>query len=302
VELRHLKYLLAVAEHGRFTRAAEALHVSQPTLSQQVAQMERALQIQLLDRTGPTVQLTDAGVAYVQHARRVLQEMTLAKLALTDVENLSRGTLRLAMTPTFTLYLVGPVIGEFHNRHPGVTLKIIEMAQERIEPALLADTVDLGIAFGRPHLPGIDGTALYAENLSLVVGAGHPLAGRHTPMPLSELDGRRVGLLSPEFITRDHIDAYFAEHDVHPEVAVEVSSITALISIIEHTDLVTVLPDAIVHRQPGVRRIALDPSMDTRTVSLLRRESAYESFAARAFTALARRRAPTLVEHVAPTP
>src|SRR6478735_2675794 len=71
--LRHIRYLLAVAEHRNFTRAAQALHVSQPTLSQQIRQLEVALGALLLDRTGRSVRLTDAGEAYVSHARRALQ-------------------------------------------------------------------------------------------------------------------------------------------------------------------------------------------------------------------------------------
>lgn len=72
-ELRHLRYLIAVAEHGNFTRAAEELRISQPTLSQQIKQMERVVGAQLLDRSGRTVRPTDAGEAYVYYAKRVLR-------------------------------------------------------------------------------------------------------------------------------------------------------------------------------------------------------------------------------------
>ena len=71
--LRHIRYFLAVAEHRNFTRAAEALHVSQPTLSQQIRQLEDTLRVQLLDRSGRTIQLTDAGAAYVRYAQRALR-------------------------------------------------------------------------------------------------------------------------------------------------------------------------------------------------------------------------------------
>jgi len=100
--LRHIRYFLAVAEQGNFTRAAEALHISQPTLSQQIKQLEDLLHIQLFDRSGRTVQLTDAGIAWMSYARRALQDLEAGARALHDVEDLQRGSLRLAMTPTFT--------------------------------------------------------------------------------------------------------------------------------------------------------------------------------------------------------
>ena len=73
--LRHIRYFLAVAEYRNFTRAAEALHVSQPTLSQQIKELEDTLRVQLLDRSGRTIQLTDAGAAYVRYAQRALQDL-----------------------------------------------------------------------------------------------------------------------------------------------------------------------------------------------------------------------------------
>ncbi|MET3176794.1 UNVERIFIED_ORG: DNA-binding transcriptional LysR family regulator [Arthrobacter sp. UYCu721] len=105
--LRHLRYLTAVAEHQNFTRAAQELHVSQPTLSQQIKQLETTLHVQLLDRSGRTVRLTDAGEAYLRYARRALLELDAGTRAIHDVQDLSRGSLRLAMTPTFTAYLIG---------------------------------------------------------------------------------------------------------------------------------------------------------------------------------------------------
>lgn len=110
MELRHLRYLLAVAEHQNFTRAAEALHISQPTLSQQIKQLESTLGAHLLDRSGRTVRPTDAGEAFLVYARRALQDLTAGQRAVHDVHDLSRGSLRLAITPTFTAYLVGPLV------------------------------------------------------------------------------------------------------------------------------------------------------------------------------------------------
>ncbi|MGW5397564.1 transcriptional regulator CynR [Streptomyces sp. NPDC003952] len=297
LELRHLRYLLAVAEHAGFTRAAEELRISQPTLSQQIKQLENTIGVQLLDRTGRNgVRLTDAGETYARYARRALHDLAAAERAVHDLADLSRGHLRLAVTPTFTAYLVGPLAAELHARHPGVTLDVKDMAQDRIEAGLLADELDLGIAFAGPHLPGISASPLYAETLSLVTAADSaaadnavPAAGPLPPLPVTALADRQLALLSGDFATRGHIDAYLEGHRVRPRIAVEANSVQTLTEIVRRTDLATVLPDAITEDHPHLAPLALEPPLPTRTVALLRRENAYWSAAGRAFTRLARR-------------
>ncbi|MEU8584628.1 transcriptional regulator CynR [Streptomyces abikoensis] len=292
LELRHLRYLLAVAEHGNFTRAAEELHISQPTLSQQIKQLERTVGVQLLDRTGRTVRPTDAGKVYVEHARRALRDLAAAERAVHDVQDLSRGHLRLAVTPTFTAYLVGPVVAELHARHPGITLTVTEATQDRIEAGLAGDEIDLGIAFAGPHPPGITATPLFTETLGLVTAAqpasapGRRPAPEPRPLPVQALEGQQLALLSADFATRGHIDAYFTRHRVQPRIAVEANSIQALTEIVRRTPLATVLPDAITHDHPHLTPVPLDPPLPTRTVTLLTREGAYRSAATRAFTRL----------------
>ena len=284
IELRHLRYLLAVAEHGNFTRAAEDLHLSQPTLSQQIRQLERLVGLPLLDRSGRTVRLTDAGKVYARHGRRMLSELAAAEHAVQDVADLSSGQLRLAVTPTFTTYLVGPLAAEMHTRHPGISLELTETTQDRIESQLLADEVDLGIAFAPTRLLGIETTGLYTETLSLVIGAGDSVTDRS--IPVQDLAERDIALLTVDFATRDHIDAYLLEHQVRPRIVLEANSIHAVIEIVQRTTLETILPDAVIDDHPRLDRIALEPAL-TRTVVLMRREGAYHSTASHAFAGLA---------------
>ncbi|NED83450.1 transcriptional regulator CynR [Streptomyces sp. SID11233] len=288
LELRHLRYLLAVAEHANFTRAAEELHISQPTLSQQVKQLERTVGVQLLDRSGRAVRLTDAGESYAHYARRALQDLAAAERAVLDVRDLSRGALRLAMTPTFTAYLIGPLAELLHTRHPGITLDVRELPQDRIESALLADELDLGIAFHGPHLPGISATDLFTETLSLVVGPRHSRTGSTRALPVTSLTGQPLALLSGDFATRGHIDAYFTLHRTTPSVSVQANSISALTEIVRRTPLATVLPDALTRDHPHLSPVPLTPALPSRTVTLLRREAAYQSSAAQEFTRLTR--------------
>lgn len=281
MELRHLRYLIAVAEHGNFTRAAEALHVSQPALSQQVLQMEERLGVALLDRSGRSVTVTDAGQAYIAHARRALAELESGRRAIHDVHDLSRGLVRLAMTPTFTAYLAGPLVAAFRARFPGITLTVHEMSMDTIAAAVKADEVDLGIAFEPARAADIDCLPVFAETLSAVVASNHPWAGRRT-IDADALAGVELGLLSKDFVTRVHIDTYLQACALAPKVAVEANTISALVEIVRHSQLATILPEAIAARVPGLRNLALKPAPAPRTAMLLRRKDAYQSTAARA--------------------
>ena len=283
LELRHLRYLLAVAEHGNFSQAAEELYVSQPTVSQQIKQLESALGVQLLDRSGRTVRLTDAGVAFAGRARSALRELAAAERAIEDVQDLSRGHLRLGITPTFITYLIGPLTAELYGRHPGISLTVAEMSQDSIEAGLLADDLDVGIAFVGAPVPGIDAAALFTEHLGLVT-SGTRAQSLPTPLPASALDDVQLALLSSDFLTRTHIDTYFAEHHVNPRITVEANSVQALTEIVQRTPLATVLPDAVTHDHPHLTPVPLDPPIPTRTVALLRRDGGYHSAASVAFT------------------
>jgi LysR family cyn operon transcriptional activator len=281
MELRALKYLIAVAEHGNFTRAAEALHVSQPALSQQILQMEDRMDVVLLDRSGRTVKVTDAGQAYIAHARRALFELESGRRAIHDVRDLSRGGVRLAMTPTFTAYLIGPLVAAFHAQFPAITMNVLEMSMDTIAAAIEADEVDLGIAFELARSGDIESVPLFTENLSVVVADNHPWAGRNTLDVRSLADGE-LALLSKNFVTRVHIDDYLQASRVAPKVAVEVNTISALVEIVRHSNLFSILPEAIAGQAAGLRNLPLAPPPPPRTVMLLRRKGAYQSAATRA--------------------
>lgn len=280
--LRHIRYLLAVAEHCNFTRAAEALHVSQPTLSQQIRQLEESLGAPLFDRSGRSVRLTDAGQAYVAYARRALQDLEAARRAIHDVQDLSRGTLKLAMTPTFTAYLTGPLLSRFNQRHPGIDLGIEEMPQDRLEAALAEDRVDLGIAFAGGHLAEIEPQPLFSETLSLMVGPHCPEQGRR-PLSAAALGRQSLVLLGADFATRRHIDLYCRQQGIAPRIAVEANSVSAIVEIVRHGPLATLLPSSIASTQPGLRTLALRSPPAPRNVVLLERKGAYRSAACQAF-------------------
>jgi len=285
--LRHIRYFLAVAQFRNFTRAAEALRVSQPTLSQQIRQLEDTLGAPLLDRSGREIQLTDAGAAYMHYARRALQDLDEGKRAIHDVQELSRGSLRLAVTPTFTAYLTGPLLEKYHRRHPNITLNILEMPQERMESLLSRDALDIGIAFEETNSPDIETQMLFVEALAMVTGESHPWAKRRAALTLREFGSESLVLLNEDFATRHYIDRYCRQHAVAPRIAMEVNSISAAIELVQRTTLATLLPAAIAREHDKLCLVNLEPALPRRTAALLLRKGAYRSAATRAFAALA---------------
>ncbi|KNX78608.1 transcriptional regulator [Pseudomonas sp. 250J] len=284
---RHIQYFLAVAQHHSFTRAAAALHVSQPALSQQVRQLEESLGAQLFDRSGRTTRLTDAGEVYLRYAKRASQELQEARRAIHDVGDLSRGSLRVAVTPTFTSYLIGPLVEAFHGRYPNITLNLSEIAQERMEQMLQLDELDVGIAFDERHAQDIDTYPLLVETLALVVGSQHPLAQASAIGPQA-LNDESMILLSAEFATREQIERYCRRHGIRPQVMMEANAIGAVIEVVRRTTLSTLLPANIVLAHDDLAAIALDPLRLQRTAVLMQRRGVYQTAAARAFLALAK--------------
>ncbi|MGZ2743689.1 transcriptional regulator CynR [Burkholderia stagnalis] len=281
--LRHIRYFLAVAEQRNFTRAADALHVSQPTLSQQVRQLEEMLGVQLFDRSGRTVRLTEFGEVYARHARAALHELETGQRALHDVADLGSGSLRLAMTPTFAAYLSGSLVDAFHADYPNIALTIDAMPQERIETLLADDALDAGFAFVPARAPDIDALPLWNESLVLVTGRTHRLARRRRALTPVELGGEPLVLLSRAFATRESIDQYFIEHGARPRIAIETNTISAVLELVRRGRLATVLPDAIARESGDLCALEIDPPLPTRTAALLTRKGAYRSVAARAY-------------------
>ncbi|MFJ7281298.1 transcriptional regulator CynR [Pseudomonas sp. NPDC099000] len=281
--LRHLRYLLAVADHGGFTRAAEALHVSQPTLSQQIRQLEETLGVSLFDRTSRTVKPTDAGEAYIECARRVLVELEAGKRALHDVKDLSRGTLRLAMTPTFMAYLVGPLVRDYVARFPNIHLQIFELSMDDIEAGLADDSLDIAIAFTQVRNADIESIPAFTETLGVMVGRDHPLYERQVALSAEEVAQLDFALLATDFVTRTRINEYFAQEQITPKVVIEVNSVSTLLEVIRHTAIATILPEPIATQDRALRRIPLRGEAPTRGAALLRRKNNYHSAASVAF-------------------
>ncbi|WP_435007297.1 transcriptional regulator CynR [Tundrisphaera lichenicola] len=282
MELRHLRYFLAVADALHFTRAAEVLHVSQPTLSLQIMELERMLGAPLFDRTGRTVRLTEAGHVFRRHAIGALREVETGTSAVSDLIGLRRGNLKIGVTHSFSTALIPKAVARFRLDHPGVGLAIEKTSGRAIEQALVAGTLNLGIAYAPPESAEIVAETLFEEEVVLIVASGHPLADR-SRVGLSELAGHPLALISREFSTRRLIDDRLREAGVEPVVAVEMNDIDSLLEVVRLGNGATVLSRRAVNDGRGLAQVPIQGPRMARTAALLWHREAYRTSAAIAF-------------------
>jgi LysR family cyn operon transcriptional activator len=283
IELRHLRYFLAVAESAHFTKAAQRLHVTQPTLSHQIRQLEGQLNMPLFDRIGRRVRLTSAGELLLPHARRVLHELQDAQAALGELHGLKRGELKVGIVQTVNACVIPEIVAQFSAAHPGIRVACSEMAVEDIEAGLESGALDLGIGFLPACRKSLDGEKLFTEELVAVVSTAHPLTKRRK-LRVRELGAEPLVLLSGKYCTRQLINRAFATAGVRPEVQVEMNSVESILSTVRQGRLATLLPSlALCQRDEGLKAIPLIEPKPRRSVGLLWLRGAHRRAAAEVF-------------------
>lgn len=285
---RALQYLIAIQDYGTYTRAAEALHVSQPTLSQQIKQLEENLKTMLVDRSGRSIRLTDAGEIYLRHARRAWWELEAGTRAIHDVQDLSRGSLRLGWTP-ITDHLTCSLLAKFNSSYPGITVSTLEMSQDDIESAVTEDAIDIGILFSKPiaeseRTSDLESFELFEESLYFAFGKSHPRATKKLQhINPQEFSQEPVILLNTQFALRRHVDLYCRECGISPLISMETNSLSVIIEIIQLGPLGTILPGRVVKDNHGLKAIEIVPNLHNHAVSLVWHKGRYKNPACRAF-------------------
>lgn len=245
MELRHLRYFVAVAEALHFTRAAEQQLVAQSALSQQIAGLERELDVRLFDRGGRTVSLTDAGQALLPLARRVLGDVEAITVEMDARAGLRRGTLRIGLlqSPATSIDVV-QVMGSFHERYPGITFTITDAPSEQMAAAVAAGDLDVALVGLEPHeLPATVSCLLLAvDPLVAVVARDHPLASRRlVSIPELVAQGQFIHFAKGSGLRR-RVEHGFARASTPLVGSFEVGQIIDMIRLAGHGIGVTIVP------------------------------------------------------------
>ncbi len=291
MELRQLRYLVALADECHFTRAAAREHIAQPALSQQIRRLEDEVGLALVERTTRKVALTGAGELLVARARHILSELDAAQAELQTLAGVQGGRLSVG-----ALHTMGPVdlsllLGAFHRNHPAVELTVREQSSEELAEMLRDDVVDLAFlsVTERIQRRGLELHRLVSEELVAVVPTQHPLAGRDV-VRLAELAGEPFIAFRIGSRLRELLDSGAAELGFEPRIALESNESRRIRSLVSGGLGVAILPRSDADGDGAAVATArlVEPEM-RRDVSLASRAGRRHSPAATAFLALTRR-------------
>jgi DNA-binding transcriptional LysR family regulator len=291
MELRQLRYLVALADERHFTRAALREHVAQPALSQQIRRLEAEVGVGLVDRTTRRVALTEAGELLVTRARRALAEVDGALAELGELAGVRAGHLTIGAIPTTGPFDLSGLVADFLALHPSVELTVREQTSDELADMLRLDQLDLAFlsATERIESHGLGLHQLVAEELVVVMPVDHELATRDV-VRLAELaDGPFVGYRQGTRL-RELLECAAREAGFEPRIALESIESRRIRSLVSLGLGVAIVPRSEAD-EPGdaVAVAALTEPSLTRDVTLAWRAERRHSPAAAAFLELTRR-------------
>jgi LysR family hydrogen peroxide-inducible transcriptional activator len=239
--LRQLQYAVAVADARSFRRAAELCHVSQPSLSAQLAQLEDALGARLFERERRPLLLTPAGEQLVERARRILLETDDLLGAARQLHDPLAGSLRIGVIPTISPYLLPEIVPALRRAHPQLTALWVEDKTESLVAGLAAGKLDAALLALEAPLGALEHETIARDPFVLATPADHPLAARRGPARLAELNGATVLLLDDGHCLRDQALSFCSRAHAH-EADFRATSLSTLAQMVSAGAGVTLLP------------------------------------------------------------
>jgi LysR family transcriptional regulator, hydrogen peroxide-inducible genes activator len=256
MDVHQLRYFCAVARAGSFTRAAEQLGITQPSLSQQIRTLEKRIGNPLFERLGRSVRMTTYGEALYPPALDILQRVSDAQSSLANLREGVRGVLRVGVIPTIMPYLVAPRVGDFLERFPEVELQLTEGTTRQLMEQLQAGDLDLAVSGLPVRSPDIVCSELSRETLFFAVSKEHALA-REKIIDLHALRGERLLLLKDGHCLRDDVLMTCTRARAELKSAFETDQLASIFQLVRSGFGVTVIPEMASQHAAGCKLIPL---------------------------------------------
>lgn len=305
---QQLTYVLAVADCQSFSKAAEKLYVTQPSLSQYIHSIEKQLGIQLFDRSSSPIRLTDAGELYVSWARRILMMEEEMNNALSDLMGVQTGSVRIGASSFRVRCLLARSIAAFHEQFPSIHMSIQEADMRQLRELLLNGEIEFAIGIGSFEEKSFRTEVLASERLYLAVSPKHPLTEK-LPAPLTAAD---ICNATPQFLRAKPVDLRLAQEELFvaanageydreslndvcrscgfaPQIGYSVQTIETVFSFVCANMGIGLLPDSLIYYgnfQEHPNYYMLPDAVAECGISLISKRNAYVSKAATAYALL----------------
>lgn len=287
MELRHLRYFVALAECLNFTRAAERVHITQSTLSHQIRQLEEEIGTRLFDRIGKRVMITEAGELFRGYASSALKEVDQGLGALKGASGGLTGTLHVGATHTFNLGFIPECVAALLTRHPTVTVTVSELTAEDIGTKLASGDIDVAISYRPKTVDALWFEPLYNEQMVLAVSPEHRFA-RRKRLRLVELHRQPLVLHPETFATRVMLDECFRACGAQPLVVAEMNTIIPMLGLVERIQIGTIVSEYAVQQRSPLRAIALESPTPMRTPGIIWKRDGHKTAPMQTFASIVR--------------
>ena len=293
MNLEQLSSFVEVARLGNFTRAAEQLHLAQPSLSRQIAALESDLGTELFHRARGGSRLTAAGESLLPLARRMLADADSARRELAELAGLERGKVRLGATPTLCISLVAEVLSVFHAAHPNIELHLSEQGSRQLLDELEAGELDIALITTSDSAPTqrVTVTPLLTEALVVVSSAAQPPLVGQEAIRLDAVAALPQIVFAESYDLRRTTDAAFRDASLTPHVILEGAQMDAVLRFVELGLGVAIVPAMVLIDRPQLRSVRLEQPSLTRTISIARSADVTPAVAAEALQSTIRQTA-----------
>lgn len=284
MDIRQLTYFTAVAQNGSFSKAAEILSLSQPTLSLAVKKLEEELGVKLFYSFNKRQELTDEGRALLESSRHLLD---VYQQTLENVKTSSKscsGTFVLGLSPLFGACFFGDLIPKFHEEYPNIQITMIEDGARKIDERIASGQVDLAVTLKTDRLATFHNCHFTTQRNVALLNRSHPLAGEKS-ITVSQLRDDAFAIFSQDFILHRQIMSACHSAGFRPKIALLSSQWDFMVELVAKNHAVSILPKPVLdkHPDPNVVCIPLTDSMKYWDIALAWNKDRYMSNACRLF-------------------
>ncbi len=265
MEIQQLRYVCAIADTGSFSRAAEQCQVAQPSLSQQILKLEDDLGTKLFDRLGRGIRITEAGRAFLPHARAVLSQLDTARSSVQEKSADARGSISVGVIPTIAPYLMPHYASAFAGQYPQARLRIVEDKTPDLIEALRSLSIDLAILALPLRQKDFQLFTILTEPLYAVLPKDHPRAGAKA-IALRDLRAESFVMLRDGHCFRDLSISACSRARMAPQIAFESDQFSSVLGLVAAGIGVSIVPEMAIAPNAGCTYVPLSDPRATRTI------------------------------------